>query len=168
MNKSIAHSIFYFIEQLGIAVWIGAIVMFAFAVAGTIFKEAGSINLAGHLNGKVLAKLNMLEATASALLTISAIYFLLQSDERTTARLIKTAILLVMIALLVVYGKVVTDRLEFLRVVEIKDFDNFDVSKQAFRDEFNSLHKTYTRLVSVNLLLGLVFMGISAFERRGS
>ncbi|MFQ3597911.1 MAG: DUF4149 domain-containing protein [Chloroherpetonaceae bacterium] len=167
MNKSIAHSAFLFIEQLGIALWIGAIVMFAFAVAGTVFKEAGSINLAGHLNGKILAKLNLLEATASALLTVSAIYFLLQSDERTTARLIKTAILLVMIGLLVVYGKVVTDRLEFLRVVEIKDFDNFDVSKQAFRDEFNALHKTYTRLVSVNLLLGLVFMGISAFERRG-
>lgn len=166
MNKSIAHSIFLFIEQLGIAVWIGAIVMFAFAVAGTIFKEAGSINLAGHLNGKVLAKLNLLEATASALLSVSAIYFLLQSNERTTARLIKTAILLVMIGLLVVYGKFVTDRLEFLRVVEIKDFDNFDISKQPFRDEFNSLHKTYTRLVSLNLLLGLVFMGISVFERK--
>lgn len=167
MNKPIAHSIFLFIEQLGIAIWLGAIVMFAFAVAGTVFKEAGSINLAGHLNGKILAKLNLLEATASALLTISAIYFLLQSDERTTARLIKTAILLLMIGLLVVYGKFVTDRLEFLRVAEIKDFDNFDVSKQAFRDEFNSLHKTYTRLVSINLLLGLVFMGISAFERKG-
>lgn len=167
MNKPIAHSIFLFIEQLGIAIWLGAIVMFAFAVAGTVFKEAGSINLAGHLNGKILAKLNLLEATASALLTISAIYFLLQSDERTTARLIKTAILLLMIGLLVVYGKFVTDRLEFLRVAEIKDFDNFDVSKQAFRDEFNSLHKTYTRLVSINLLLGLVFMAISAFERKG-
>jgi hypothetical protein len=167
MNKPVAHSVFLFIEQLGIAIWIGAIVMFAFAVAGTIFKEAGSINLAGHLNGKVLAKLNLLEATASALLTMSAIYFLVQADERTTLRLIKTAILLLMIGLLLVYGKFVTDRLEFLRVVEIKDFDNFDVSKQAFRDEFNALHKTYTRLVSVNLLLGLVFMGISAFERKG-
>ncbi|MGQ9806305.1 MAG: DUF4149 domain-containing protein [Chlorobiales bacterium] len=167
MNKPIAHSIFLFIEQLGIAIWLGAIVMFAFAVAGTVFKEAGSINLAGHLNGKILAKLNLLEATASALLTISAIYFLLQSDERTTARLIKTAILLLMIGLLVVYGKFVTDRLELLRTVEIKDFDNFDPSKQVFRDEFNVLHKTYTRLVSVNLLLGLAFMGISAFERKG-
>lgn len=167
MNKSIAHSAFLFIEQLGVALWVGSIVMFAFAVAGTIFKEAGSINLAGHLNGKVLAKLNGLEAMASALLCVSAIYFLLQSDERTTARLIKTAILLAMIGLLVVYGKFVTDRLEFLRTVEIKDFDNFDPSKQAFRDEFNVLHKTYTRLVSVNLLLGLVFMGISAFERKG-
>lgn len=166
MNQSIARSIFLFIEQLGVAIWIGAIAAFAFAVAGTVFKEAGSVNLAGHLNGKILARLNWLEAIASALMGVSAVYFLLQADERTMARLVKVAILLAMIALLVVYGKFVTDRLEFLRVVEIKDFDNFDPSKQAFRDEFNSLHKTYTRLVSLNLLLGLAFMGISAFERK--
>lgn len=166
MNQPIARSIFLFIEQLGVALWIGAIVAFAFAVAGTVFKEAGSVNLAGHLNGKILARLNALEAIASALMSVSAVYFLLQADERATTRFVKVAILLAMIALLVVYGKFLTERLEFLRVEAIKDFDNFDPAKQAFRDEFNSLHKIYTRLMSANLLLGLAFVAISAFERR--
>ncbi|MCS6988416.1 MAG: hypothetical protein NZM06_02755 [Chloroherpetonaceae bacterium] len=166
MNKSVAHSIFLFVEQLGVALWIGAIVMFAFAVAGTVFKEAGSINLAGRLNGAILARLNWLEAFASALMTTSAIYFLLQASERTTTRFVKVAILLAMIALLVVYGKFLTERMEFLRAEAIKDFDNFDPSKQAFRDEFNALHKTYSRLVSLNLFLGVAFLAISAFERK--
>jgi hypothetical protein len=159
-------SIMYFLEHLGAAIWFGAIVMFGFAVAGTIFKEAGSINLAGHLNGKILARLNLLETVGSVLLAISMVYFLLQPDERTTARWIKLGLLLTMILCLVIYGKVLTDKLEYLRVVEIKDFDNFDTAKQVFRDEFNALHKTYTRLTSANLLMLLAFMGISAFQKR--
>jgi hypothetical protein len=166
MNKRISNSIFSFLENLGAGVWIGAIAMFGVAVASVIFREAGSINLAGNLNGKILARLNLLETIASVLMSIAAVYFLLQSEERDTMRWVKTGLLLVMICLLVGYGKFLTERLEHLRLIEIVDFDNFDASKQIFRDEFNKLHKLYTQMTGVNLFMALGFMAISAFQKR--
>ena len=58
------------------------------------------------------------------------------------------------------------DRLEYLRVVEIQDFDTFDTTKQHFRDEFTRLHHRYTQLVKANLGMGVVYLLLSAFERR--
>lgn len=165
MNKPIANAFFAFLEQLGNSIWVGAIVMFAIAVAGTVFREAGSINLAGHLNGKILARLNIIETAGALLMSISAAYFLVNPETRDRARMIKTALLGLMILLLIGYGKFITEQLEYLRLVEIKDFDNFDSSKQAFRDEFNRLHKLYTTLTSLNLVMGIAFMAISAFSR---
>ncbi|RFM22915.1 MAG: hypothetical protein D0433_13960 [Candidatus Thermochlorobacter aerophilum] len=165
MNKQVFNGIFMFLEQLGSAVWVGGIIMFAVAVAGTVFREAGSINLAGHLNGKILARLNLIETAGAILMSISAVYFMLQPDTRDTTRIVKTVLLGLMVLLLIGYGKFITDQLEYLRTVEIKDFDNFDVSKQAFRDEFNRLHKLYTTLTSANLLMGISFIALSAFSK---
>ncbi|MDX2128999.1 MAG: DUF4149 domain-containing protein [Chloroherpetonaceae bacterium] len=161
--------LFFLLEYLANAVWMGAIIMFAFAVAGTVFREAGSINLAGHLNGVVLQKLNKIEFSAAALLILSSLALLAFSpDERETTRYIKLGLSLTMLALVFYYGVVVTNRLEHLRVVEIVDFDNFDTTKQAFRDEFNVLHKRYTTLVSINLLLNIIYAALTVFGKKGT
>lgn len=168
MTKRIANVVFVFLENLGVAVWVGALVAFGVAVAGTVFQELPSINMAGNLNARILAKLNRLEFVAAALMAISAVYFLFQAEERTRLRLLKTGLLILMIGTLCVYATVLTDRLEHLRTVDIQDFDHFDVTKQAFRDEFNRLHLLYTRLVSANLFMGLGFLVLSALERQAA
>ena len=166
MNKRIPNIVFFFLENLGAAIWIGALVAFAFAVAGSVFRELPSINLAGNLNAVILGKLNRLEFLAAGLMAIGSVYFLIRTEGRTTLRWWKTGLVVLMCAALVVYATVIADRLEHLRVVEIQDFDNFDVTKQAFRDEFGRLHHWYTRLVSANLLMGIGFLFLSACERR--
>lgn len=166
MNKRIPHTAFFFVENLGAAVWVGALVGFGFAVAGTVFQQAPSINVAGNLNAAILGKLNRLECVAAACMGLGTLYFVLQTAERTRLRVWKTGIWLVMLGVLLVYATTITDRLEHLRTVEIQDFDNFDVTKQAFRDEFSRLHHWYTRLVKANLFLGLGFLFLSACERR--
>ena len=165
MSKPIAKAIFLFLETVGAGGWVGAIVAFGFAVAGTLFRTLPSITLAGSVNAQILHRLNLLEAVAVTLMALSALYFLSQPAERTPIRLSKTVLLLLMGVALFCYGTILTDRLEYLRTVEIRDFDHFDVAKQAFRDEFNRLHTLYTRLVGVNLVLGLGFLLLSAFER---
>ena len=165
MSKPIAKAIFLFLETVGAGVWVGAMVAFGFAVAGTLFRTLPSITLAGSVNAQILHRLNLLEAVAATLMALSALYFLLQPAERTPIRLGKTVLVLLMGVALFCYGTILTDRLEYLRTVEIRDFDHFDVAKQAFRDEFNRLHTLYTRLVGVNLVLGLGFLLLSAFER---
>lgn len=158
--------IFVFMETLAAGVWIGALAGFGFAVAGTVFQELPTINLAGNVNAAVLTKLNRLEFIAAAVLAVSAVYFLLRSDWWTAVRLVKTVLVVGMVASLIYYALVVGDRLEYLRVVEIQDFDNFDATKQGFRDEFTRLHHRYTQLVKANLGMGVVYLLLSAFERR--
>ena len=166
MNKRLPHIVFFFVENLGAAVWVGALVSFGFAVAGTVFQQVPSINVAGNLNAAILGKLNRLECVAAACMGLGTLYFVLQAAERTRLRVWKTGIWFVMLGMLLVYATLITDRLEHLRTVEIQDFDHFDVAKQAFRDEFSLLHHWYTRLVKANLFLGLGFLFLSACERR--
>ena len=158
--------IFVFIETLAAGVWIGALVGFGFAVAGTVFQELPTTTLAGDVNAAVLAKLNRLEFIAAATMAASAIYFLLRSDWWTAVRLAKTVLVVVMVATLIYYALVVSDRLEYLRVVEIQDFDTFDMTKKDFWDEFARLHDRYTQLVKANLGMGVLYLLLSAFERR--
>ena len=164
--KQFFDRIFVFVETLAAGVWIGALAGFGFAVAGTVFQELPTINLAGNVNAAVLTKLNRLEFIAAACLVVSAIYFLLRSDWWTAVRLVKTLLVIVMVVTLIYYALVVGDRLEYLRTVEIQDFDNFDVTKQIFRDEFTRLHQRYTQLVTANLGMGGLYLLLSAFERR--
>ena len=157
--------LFVFIETLAAGVWVGALAGFGFAVAGTVFQELPTINLAGNVNAAVLAKLNRLEFMMAAGMAVSAVYFLLRSDWWTAVRLVKTVLVVVMIVTLLYYALSVADRLEYLRVVEIQDFDNFDATKQHLRDEFTQLHHRYTQLVKANLGMGVAYLLLSAFER---
>jgi hypothetical protein len=58
------------------------------------------------------------------------------------------------------------ERMEHLRTVEIRDFDQFTEATRAARDEFDRLHKLYTQLARANLFLGLGFLLLSAFEKK--
>ncbi len=157
--------LFIFVETLAAGVWIGALAGFGFAVAGTVFQELPSITLAGNVNAAVLAKLNRLEFIAAASMAVSAVYFLLRSDGWTAVRGVKTLLVVLMVAALLYYVLVVGDRLEYLRVVEIQDFDKFDPTRQGFWDEFARLHQRYTQLVKANLGMGVLYLLLSAFER---
>jgi hypothetical protein len=71
-----------------------------------------------------------------------------------------------MTAAFLYYGVGIMNRMEHLRAVEIKNFDQIDESARAARDEFDRLHKRYTRLAQANLFLGLGFLVLSAMERK--
>ena len=114
----------------------------------------------------VLSKLNRLEFMAAACMAVSAIYFLLRSEWWSMLRFMKTVLVVSMVLTLIYYALVVGDRLEYLRTVEIQDFDNFDTTKQIFRDEFTQLHQRYTQLVKANLGMGVGYLLLSVFERR--
>lgn len=165
MSKRIATILFLFLENVGAGVWVGALLTFGFAVAGTIFRGLPSITLAGSINAQILHKLNLIEAGAAIAIALATLFFLVQPAERTPIRLSKTVLLVLMITALIYYGAILADQMEYLRT-EIGNFDQFDVAKQAFRDEFNRLHKVYTRLVGANLVMGLGFLLLSALERR--
>ncbi len=166
MNKRIINAFFFFLENLGAGVWLGTLATFGFAVAAPVFRGLPSVTLAGSLTAQVLHRINLMEMICASFLALAALVFLAQREQRTTLRIVKTVVMGLMVATFAYYGTTLMNRLEHLRTVEIQNFDKFDESTREARDEFDRLHKRYTRLASLNVYLGLGFLLLSGFERR--
>ncbi len=164
--KRLVNSFFFFLENLGAGVWIGALATFGFAVAAPVFRGLPSVTLAGTLTAQVLHRINLIEMSCASFMVLAALVFLAQREQRSRLRITKTVVAGLMVAVFSYYGTTLMKRMEYLRTVEIQSFDTFDESKRTARDEFDRLHKLYTRLASTNVWLGLGFLLLSGFERR--
>ena len=164
--KRLVNIFFFFLENLGAGVWVGALATFGFAVAAPVFRGLPSVTLAGSLTAQVLHRINVLETITASLMAVAALVFLAQREQRTLVRMLKTVVMALMVILFAYYGTTLMNRMEHLRTVEIQNFDKFEESTRAARDEFDRLHKLYTKLASANVWLGLGFLFLSGFERR--
>ncbi len=166
MPRRLVNAFFFFLENLGAGIWIGALTTFGFAVAAPVFRSLPSLTQAGSITAMILHRINLMETVAATLMAVSALVFLLQRNQRTPIRLAKTAVVVLMTMTFVYYGMILMNRLEHLRTEEIRDFDQFSASTQTARDEFDRLHALYTQLAKANLLLGVGFLCLSAFEKK--
>jgi hypothetical protein len=166
VNKTITNAIFFFLENLGAGVWVGALATFGLAVAAPVFRNLPSLTQAGSITALILHRINLIETASATLMALSALVFLLQKDQRTPVRLLKTLVVVLMTMTFLYYGMMIMDRMEHLRTVEIRDFDQFSEAAQPFRDEFDRLHKLYTQLAKANLFMGIGFLFLSAFEKK--
>lgn len=166
MSKRLANAFFFFLENLGAGVWVGALLTFGLAVAAPVFRGLPSLTQAGSITAHILHRINRIETGAATMMALAALVFLVQKDQRTPIRFAKTVLVVLMTMTFLYYGLLIMNRLEYLRTVEIRDFDQFNEATRAFRDEFDRLHKLYTRLAQANLFMGLGFLLLSAFERK--
>ncbi len=166
MGKRAINVCFFFLENLSVGVWVGALVTFGFAVARPVFRSLPSVTVAGGITADILHRINTLETAAAVALAVSVLVFLVQPGQHTPLRFAKTALAVLMIASFYYYGTVVMERMEHLRLVEIRDFDRFDAATAAFRNEFDHLHRLYTWLAQANVWLGVGFLFLSAWERK--
>jgi uncharacterized membrane protein YozB (DUF420 family) len=164
--KRTINGLFFFLENLGAGVWVGALLTFGLAVAAPLFRTLPSVTQAGGLVAQVLHRINFIEAGAATVMVIAALVFLAQKEQRTPLRIGKAVLAAVMALTLFYYGVSLMERMEHLRTVEIRDFDQWNEATPAFREEFDDLHKLYTQLAQVNLFLGLGFLLLSAFEKK--
>ena len=130
--------------------------MLGAAVAAPIFQELPSKTLAGQVNGIILSRMNMIEWVCGSLAFISSVVLLAMNwnGEYRMLRIIETALVFVMVSLLWVYSTRITSRMNELRTT-IGDFDHPQVTEQYVqaKAEFDDLHKTYTKLVGINMIL---------------
>jgi hypothetical protein len=164
--KILLNNICSFLETLGAGIWVGALVTFGYAVAAPVFRNLPSVTQAGHITALVLHRINFMEAISAGMMVFAAVVFLVQKEHRTPLRIAKSVIVGLMTAAFLYYGVGMMNRMEHLRTVEIKNFDQVDESARAARDEFDRLHKRYTHLAKANLFLGLGFLLLSAMERK--
>jgi hypothetical protein len=137
-----------------IALWLGAIVYFAAAVAPNVFSvltpHEGGRALAGDIVGRALAVLHYFGMAC-------AVIFLLLEIRRLTSA--GNVLVLLMLVLTCVSQFVVAPRMHSIRARGIEALAPDDPS----RKDFDSLHKLSTTAEGIILLLGI---GALVFESR--
>lgn len=157
------------LKSLSLGVWLGSLLMLGIAVAAPIFQQLPSKTLAGQVNGIILGRMNGIEWVCGVLAFISSIVLLAMNwnGDHRTIRIAETLMIFVMITLLWYYSVKISGRMEELRMV-IKDFDTPQQTTEYVeaKKEFDDLHKTYTRLVGINMLLITTTFVISIVNTR--
>jgi Domain of unknown function (DUF4149) len=159
---------FSILKSLSLGLWLGALIMLGYAVAGPIFQQLPSKTLAGTVNGVILAKMNHIEWVCAIVALASSILllFLHWNDGSRTLRLTESAAIFVAMIMLWIYSIQTTDRMNALRST-IGDFDHPQQTTEYVeaKSEFDSLHHRYTALVSANMILilgGFVLSSVNA------
>lgn len=144
------------IKSLSLGVWLGSLLMLGAAVAAPVFQELQSKTMAGNLNSVIPSRMNIIEWVCGVLAFISSLVLLIinWNGEYRMVRLVETALVFVMITLLWMYSTRISGRMTELRHT-IGDFDNPRTDQEYIqaKSEFDDLHKSYTRLVGINMVL---------------
>jgi len=139
---------------IALALWLGAIVYFAAAVAPNVFSvltpHEGGRALAGDIVGRALAVLHYFG------IACAVIFLLLEMRRLTSAG---NVLVLLMLVLTCVSHFVITPRMHSIRAHGMEALAPDDPA----RKDFDSLHKLSTTTEGVILLLGI---GALVFESR--
>ena len=144
------------LKSLSLGIWLGALIMLGYAVAGPIFHELPSKTMAGALNGIILSRMNSIEWICAIVALVSSIILLILKwkNAARTLRIAEFVTIFAAMIILWIYSNPTTDRMNALRST-IEDFDHPQQTTEyiAAKSEFDSLHHTYTALVSANMVL---------------
>lgn len=148
------------IELVGMAVWIGGMLILGALVAPTVFNTVKPIEMAGEAMSLVFRRFNGgLVYVCIALVVIGFLGKLFLCQWRVRSRWIEGGLLTVMILVGLYVGAILGPRMEDLRHIRIADPSN-----AAAAVEFDRDHRISETFFSVNLLLGLAVLFIHARE----
>lgn len=156
--------LFSIVKSLALGVWLGALVMLAFAVAAPLFQTLPSRTMAGNLNQVILSRMNTIEWICWALaMTCSIVLLVVQwKVGPRSLRIAETVMLVLMAGFLWYYSSSITSHMTGLRAT-IKDFDTPSDTREYIeaRREFDDAHKLYTKMVGFNMLLIVASFAVS-------
>jgi uncharacterized membrane protein len=154
------------VENLLLGLWVGGLVFLAAFTAPVVFRAFESRAVAGSVVAVIIQKFSQMEYILALFLFFLAIALLLITEKNWVRTFISIA-LVFMFLLAALYTKVWRPQMSALRV----QVSNFDVPAEKdtspARQEFEKLHRRYTALVTVNLLLGISVLVLKGFETAG-
>ena len=152
-------TIIRFIHLLSLVVWIGGMIFFSFIAAPSIFKALPR-ETAGDVVGDIFPKYWLMGYLCS--ITALATIIILSYIERSYP-LARVGLLVLMTALTFYSGLVVGAKAREVKA-QIRMIE--DVSKkEILKSEFNTLHKMSTILNISILILGLVVIFLTTYQR---
>jgi uncharacterized membrane protein len=151
------------VENLLLGLWVGGLVFLAAFTAPVVFKAFESRSAAGSVVAIIIQKFSRMEYLLALILFFAAIVLLLITEKNWVRTYVSIALIL-MFLFVTLYGRVWRPQMSALRV----QVSNFDIPAEqdpsAARQEFEKLHRRYTTLVMVNLLLGVSVLLLKGFE----
>jgi Domain of unknown function (DUF4149) len=160
---------------LALLVWVGGITFFAFAAAPLVFQEpvqeiTGGTHVSAMIVNSMLERFTVWQAVCAAVLILALVLQIRLLRVNRGRRVVQLLAALVMTALLAWCGLLIGPRMNALGD-EIGNFNDADQTSEA-HIEFDTLHHLYSRLMGINLVLGLglfvtsIVMIPSAFRDR--
>jgi uncharacterized membrane protein len=143
------------LHYLGLALWIGGIIMITAVAIPAAHRSMASKAVAAEIVRGTLKKLNMVEMTCCLLLLVTTVSsFRFVQQRHLLYELIFGIVLMGLIT--IVYAFQLTPQLERLRE-STPTLDSLSENHET-KKEFLRIHKLYVRLMSVNLVLGLAVL----------
>ncbi len=154
------------VENLLLGLWVGGLVFLAAFTAPVVFRAFESRSAAGSVVAIIIQKFSRMEYLLALILFFIAIVLLLITEKNWVRTYVSIALIL-MFLFVTLYAKVWRPQMSALRV-EIANFDiPAEEDASPARQEFEKLHRRYTALVTVNLLLGISVLFLKGFEAAG-
>ena len=155
---------FSYLYRLLLGLWLGAIVCFAAVVAPALFQALTPAQAGGVVRGiiPVLDRFALLAGPALLAISIG-----LEGLPRRRGAWLRGALLLAMTLCGGVSGGWVTPRLDSIRA-QSGDRISALAAEDPLRQEFGRLHGGSTALMALELLAGLVALGLLPGVKRGS
>ena len=162
------------LRSLILGTWIGGIVCAGILTAPAIFSKISSRTVAGTVFGEVLRRLNKFELVCIILLILLTVSVRIGSSVvnekiwKKKALIVSDASLLLMFCFWFYYAQIITPEMERLKAA----IPSFDVTIEQLekdparseeliaRKRFDFLHKRYSRVMSGNMVLGVVMFFI--------
>ncbi len=155
-----------FIEALLLAVWIGSMIFFSFAVAPTAFAVLNDRELAGRIVTATISRVEWIGLIAGPLLLLIQATTWRGVAPGGAAKVIRGLLLVLMTAMAALSKFWVSAKMASLRV-QMGGIENVPVDN-PLRVEFNFLHQFSTSAMAVALLAGfaVLFLTVRSWLKR--
>jgi hypothetical protein len=151
--------IILFFQAVLLAIWLGGMFLFSMVLAPTAFAVLPTRDLAGLMVGATLQKVNILSYSCLVLLILlTLLTFVLKNKRPRLYRHLLIAFALISLSIALYAGLGIDRRMHSLRT-RIHTF-NIQMPDDALRLEFDRLHRRSVILFGLNLVLGVLILGL--------
>lgn len=156
-----------FFEALLVAVWLGSMMFFSFAVAPSAFAVLPSRHLAGQIVTSTIGKVELLGLILGSLLLVIQIVGWRARASEGRGRVIRVALIAIMMAMAALSRFWVSPAMQSLREAMGGAIDDVAVT-DPMRVEFNDLHQYSVWLMGTAMIagIGLLFMTVRSWMRK--
>lgn len=150
------------LQFLVLALWVGGMFGFGALYAPVLFRNLTSRDQAGTIAGETLARIDSLGLVAGGIMLVVTALQIIDSHGKALdlGRLLTAA---VMLGLVLINTITVRQRLAAIRQRMARPIDEFP-ELDPLRVEYNRFHRLSRLLFSLNLLLGVLLVALSALR----
>lgn len=150
------------LQYLVLALWVGAIFGFGVLFAPVLFASLSSREEAGSIAGNVLARVDTLGLiTGGIMLVVTALQAIDSHWGSIDLGRLLTAV--IMLTLVIISATTVRQRLNATKEKMGRPIDEY-TPEDPLRQEYNQFHRISRLLFSVNMLLGILLIVLSALR----